>query len=159
MGRFPVESVDMLAKIAAAIEPHRPSQKVREALKEAADPEDRVTLPDLIAWSVEAALERVTPDLVVVPTRSGSTARSLSRYRLPVWILGISSQEATCQRLQFTYGVHPEHERDHPEDWSGYIREWLKDHGTEGNLVILTEGPSARHPEANHRMEIIDLRR
>jgi hypothetical protein len=27
----------------------------------------------------------------------------------------------------------------------------------EGNLVILTEGPSRRHPEANNRMEIIDL--
>ena len=28
----------------------------------------------------------------------------------------------------------------------------------EGNLVILTEGPSVRHPEANNRMEIIELR-
>jgi hypothetical protein len=28
----------------------------------------------------------------------------------------------------------------------------------EGNLVILTEGPSSRHPEANNRMEIIRLR-
>ncbi|MBN1104414.1 MAG: pyruvate kinase, partial [Deltaproteobacteria bacterium] len=152
-------SVAMLAKIAAAIEPHRPAQRVRDALKDAADPEDRVTLPDLIAWSVEAALERVTPALVVVPTHSGTTARSISRYRLPVWILGVSSQEATCQRLQFTYGVHPEHEPDHPDDWRIYTRKWLQDHGLEGDLVILTEGPSSKHPEANNRMEIIDLRR
>jgi len=25
--------------------------------------------------------------------------------------------------------------------------------------VVLTEGPSSRHPEANNRMEIMDLRR
>jgi pyruvate kinase len=30
-------------------------------------------------------------------------------------------------------------------------------HEVEGNLVVLTEGPSSKHPEANHRMEIIDL--
>ncbi len=30
-------------------------------------------------------------------------------------------------------------------------------HEIEGNLVVLTEGPSSKHPEANHRMEIIDL--
>jgi hypothetical protein len=26
-----------------------------------------------------------------------------------------------------------------------------------GNIVLLTEGPSLKHPEANNRMEIIDL--
>jgi hypothetical protein len=26
----------------------------------------------------------------------------------------------------------------------------------EGNLFVLAEGPSSKHPEANHRMEIID---
>jgi pyruvate kinase len=27
-----------------------------------------------------------------------------------------------------------------------------------GDLAVLTEGPSSKHPEANNRMEIIDLR-
>jgi len=27
-----------------------------------------------------------------------------------------------------------------------------------GDLTVLTEGPSSKHPEANNRMEIIDLR-
>jgi pyruvate kinase len=33
MGKYPVEAVDMLAKIAAAIEPHRPRYPLEEALK------------------------------------------------------------------------------------------------------------------------------
>jgi len=94
-----------------------------------------------------------------VPTRSGATARSIARFRLPVWIAAVSSQETTCQRLQFTYGVYPVHEPVHPEDWRLYIRNWLKSHDLEGNIVVLTEGPSQRHPEANHRVEIIDLDR
>jgi pyruvate kinase len=76
-----------------------------------------------------------------------------------VWITAISSQEATCQRLQFSSGVIPVHEPDHPGDWKVYAREWLAGHDLEGNLVILAEGPSTRHPEANHRMEIIELAR
>jgi pyruvate kinase len=158
MGHYPVESVAMLARIAAAIEPHRSRWRVRETLKQA-DGDDKVSLTELIASSVEAAMERVTPAVVIVPTRSGATARSISRYRLPVWIVGVGSQEATCQRLQFSYGVSPVHEPDHPEDWRAYGKQWLKDHGIQGDLVILTEGPSSKHPEANNRMELIDLKR
>jgi pyruvate kinase len=158
MGRYPVESVTMLAKIAAAIEPHRPGPRFRQSPEQPVRT-DKASLAELIASSVEAALERVTPAVVIVPTRSGATARSLSRARLPVWILGVSSHDATCQRLQFTYGVYPEHEPNHPEDWRAYARKWLRENGVQGDLVILTEGPSSKHPEANNRMELIDLKK
>ena len=108
--------------------------------------------------SVEASLEYVTPAAVFVPTRTGATARSIGRFRLPVWIIAVSSQEATCQNLQFSYGVFPVHEKDHPENWKPYVKEWLQRHGMQGDIVVLTEGPSSKHPDANHRMEIIDLR-
>jgi pyruvate kinase len=156
MGKYPVEAVAMLAKIAATIEPRRRDYPVREALEKPRSGEN-IRLHDLIALSVETTLEYISPAIVVVPTRSGATARSISRFRLPVWIVAVSSQETTCQGLQFSYGVYPVHESDHPEDWNGYIRNWLQSHGVEGNLVVLTEGPSSKHPEANNRMELIDL--
>jgi hypothetical protein len=34
----------------------------------------------------------------------------------------------------------------------------MSSHALMGNLAILTEGPSAAHPETNHRMEIIRLK-
>jgi pyruvate kinase len=156
MGKYPVEAVNMLAKIAAAIEPHRPGYYVRETLKEIEDSE-KISLTDLIALSVEATLEHISPAAVFVPTHSGATARSVTRFRLPVWIIGVSTQEQTCARLQFSYGVYPICELDHPEDWKSFIRKWLNAHEVEGNIVVLTEGPSQKHPEANNRMEIIDL--
>lgn len=156
MGMYPVEAVEMLARIAASIEPHRQSHQVREALRGVGH-EENLNLKDLIALSVETTLERISPAAVFVPTRSGASARSITRFRLPVWIAGISSQEATCQDLQFSYGVYPVHEPDHPEDWKAYVRGFLGSHGLGGNLVVLTEGPSAKHPEGNNRMEIIDL--
>jgi pyruvate kinase len=158
MGKYPVEAVNMLARIAAATEPNRPGYYVRETLK-AIENSEKVSLTDLIALSVEATLEHISPAAVFVPTHSGATARSVTRFRLPVWIIGVSSQENTCQRLQFSYGVYPVHELEHPEDWKSFIREWLRTHEVEGNIVVLTEGPSPKHPEANNRMEIIDLGR
>jgi pyruvate kinase len=156
MGKYPVEAATMLVRIAAATEPHRPGYYVREALK-AIKESEKVSLTDLIALSVEATLEHISPAAVFVPTHSGATARSVARFRLPVWIIGVSAQEKTCQRLQFSYGVYPVHEPEHPEDWRSFIREWLHVHEIEGNIVVLTEGPSPKHPEANNRMEIIDL--
>ena len=158
VGKYPVEAVEMLAKIAAAIEPRRKDYPVREAVK-AHSREGNISLPDLIALSVETTLEHISPAAVFVPTRSGATARSIARFRLPVWIAAVSSQEATCQGLQFSYGVYPVHEPEHPEDWNSFVREWLRSHGVEGKLVVLTEGPSSKHPETNNRMELIDLSR
>jgi len=156
MGDYPVESVAMLAKIAAAIEPHRPTVTVRE-LFAGIELREKLRPSHLIALSVETSLGYVTPAAVFVPTRSGTTARRIAAFRLPVWIAAVSSQEATCQRLQFSSGVWPIHEPDHPEDWNSYVAKWVSDQGLSGDTVILTEGPSSKHPEANHRMEVIAL--
>ncbi len=158
MGKYPVDAVSMLAKIAEAVEPHRPAHDVRETL-EKMDIRGRLSLTDLIALSVETTLEGTCPAAVFVPTRSGATARSIARFRPPVWIVAVSSEESTCSRLLFSYGVRPVHEPDHPEDWNSYVRDWLQAHELEGELVVLTEGPSRKHPETNNRMEIIDLAR
>ena len=156
IGRYPVEATAMLARIAAATEPALSGYAVADLLSSQRR-EDALRLTDLISMSVRTTVDRVTPAAVFVPTRSGATARVIARFRLPVWIVAVSALEATCQRLQFTWGVHGVYEPDHPEDWKGYISRWLVGHGVPGDLAVLTEGPSSRHPEANHRMEIVDL--
>ncbi|MBT8364090.1 MAG: pyruvate kinase [Deltaproteobacteria bacterium] len=158
MGQYPVESANMLARISAAIEPYRISMPIREALSSSRQ-EDQIRIKDLIAMSVETTLKRITPPTVIVPTHSGATARSITRFRLPVWITTVSSQAKTCQDLMFSYGVFPVCEADHPEDWNTWAKNWLASQGLTGDLVVLTEGPSAKHPDRNIRMEIIDLTR
>ncbi|MGI6379264.1 MAG: pyruvate kinase [Anaerolineae bacterium] len=157
IGDYPVEAVTMLAKIAAAIEPLRPAQAIREAIHPGSS--NRILRPqDLVVLGVETALRYSSPAIVIVRTRSGATARSITRFRLPVWITAASSLKPTCQNLQFSYGVHAVHTPELPKDWKAFAREWLREHGVEGDLVVLIEGPSDRHPEANNRMEIMNLR-
>jgi len=104
-------------------------------------------------------VERVAPALVLVPSLTGGTARSITRFRLPVWITAVSSEERICRQLLFSYGIYPVLEPDPPEVWNDFAREWLKSHGVDGNLVVLSTGPSPKHQEANNRIEIIDLSR
>ncbi len=157
MGKYPVESVKMLTRIAATVEPERRRIPVGEMF-------DGITLgakippARLIDLSVETVLRYASPAAVFVPTRSGVTARSIGRFKLPVWIVAVSSQEATCQNLQFSYGVYPVLNKEHPENWKSYVKNWLLTHNIWGDFVVLTEGPSTKHPDENHRMEIIDLR-
>lgn len=158
MGEYPVDATAMLTKIAAAIEPHRTVNPIRGKLAFRREDDD-VKLEDLIALSVDTTLERITPPTVIVPTRSGATARSITRFRLPVWITAFSRYEKTCQDLMFSYGVLPICEPEHPDDWKPWARNWLQTSGEVGNLVVLTEGPSTKHPHRNNRMEILDLSR
>jgi len=158
MGKYPVESVEMLAKIAASIETHRPKYCLDETLK-AYDIRSNLKFTDLIALSVEATLAHASPAAVIVPTKSGITARNISRFRFPVWIAVVSASESTCQALQFSYGVFPEYVKEYPEDWKRFAKDWLRSHGLEGDLAVLTAGPSEKNPDANYSMELIDLSR
>jgi pyruvate kinase len=112
---------------------------------------------ELIALSVYFTLERSYSAAVFVPTLSGATARNIARFRMPTWITAVSPIDETCQKLQFSYGIHALHEPEYPEDWNAYAREWVKANHLKGQIALLTSGPSPRNPNANNRMEIIDL--
>jgi pyruvate kinase len=155
-GKYPVEAVAVLARIAAATEPYRTRRSMKDAFLEAGE-SGVAGIKDLIALSVGTIFERALPAAVFVPTLSGATARSISRFRLPVWIVAVASDESTCQRLQFTYGVNALCEPVRPENWREYVKGWLASQKIEGDFVVLTEGPSPKHPDANRRVEIIEL--
>ncbi len=156
MGKYPVASVSMLAKIAVTAEKERTPYRIEELLREYGTL-DITDVRDLLVLGVEAILKRTRPSALIVPTHSGATARSMARFRLPIWITAVSSREKTCQELLFSYGVYPVHEPDHPSDWHAFIENWLSFHALPADFAVLTEGPSSRYPHTNYRIELIDL--
>ena len=158
MGRYPVEAVRMLARIATATEPEVPRRIVHEALR-AYGREHEATAADLIAMSLETMLQYSSPLLIVVPTKSGATARNIARFRHPVWIAAVSSSPFTCSTLRFSYGVQPLLEPTLPEDWVPYVKSQLALRGVSEGMAILVEGPSPKRPDANHRIELLRLDR
>lgn len=157
-GRYPVDAVAMLAKIALTAEEHRPMIPVDEMYK-GIDLTGRVRAEHLIALAVEECLARMRPAAVFVPSTDGANALSVTRFRLPVWTVAISSREDTCRRLQLASGVYPVYEPHPPEVWNEYVKRWVENLGFQGRFVLVTEGPSENRPDSNHRMEVIDLDR
>jgi pyruvate kinase len=157
MGRYPVEAVATLGRIASATEPHRERENLWRRL-ESLQGETDFSLTDLLSLGVEAVIENTRAAAVVVPTRSGKTARGITRFRLPMWILAATENPATARNLAFSYGVHAHLLQETVTDWNRYARQRLASLQLEGDLALLLQGPSASRPDANHSMEILHLR-
>jgi pyruvate kinase len=156
MGDFPVESVQMLARIAATVEATRRQVTVKDMFA-GTDLTGKVLPLHLISVGVEASLEYLKPAAVFARTESGISARRLAAFRFPVWTVAISPSAKTAQDLLFSSGVLPVHEPEPPASWNAYVKDWVQRHNLPGNFAILTQRPTARDPESNHRMEIINL--
>jgi pyruvate kinase len=156
MGKFPEEAVTMLARIAAFTETHRPRTTLM-ARRELLQQQATMNGGDRMTSLVEHALDTVPCDLVLVPTRSGMSARILSRCKPPVWLVAPSRYAAVCQGLVFSYGVHPVENTDEDTDWREFIERWLRANDVTAKRVMLVAGPSPRHPNANHRIELMRL--
>ncbi len=144
----------MLASIAAATEARRPPARLHDlrALCLARTP---TTAAEAIAAVVEHALDSVPCAALFVPTRTGATARMISRFKPGVWVASLSRDPAVGQALAFSYGVHPVDIADEPENWREFATHWLQEQQVPGFIAMLVAGPSDRHPEANHRIEFM----
>jgi pyruvate kinase len=156
VGAFPVESVAMLARIAATVEAVRRQVTVKDMYADT-DLAGKVLPMHLISVSVEASLEYLKPAAVFARTDSGKSARRLAAFRLPVWTVAVTPNARTAQDLLFSAGVVPLHLLEPPTSWNSYVKDWVRSHQLAGGFAILTQRPSVMDPESNHRMEIIDL--
>jgi pyruvate kinase len=146
----------MLAKIAAYTETHRPAGRLRVQAALTGSPQPS-TAAEAMAIMVEHALETVPCAAVFVPTRNGTTARMISRFNPPMWVVTLSPDEAVSQGLEFSYGVMPVTRADDPTQWRDYARQWLQENRITGDLALLVAGPSPHAPDANHRIEFLHV--
>jgi pyruvate kinase len=154
MGKYPEEAVAMLASIAAATEARHPAARLQDLRKLCLD-RAPATAAEAIAAVVEHALETVPCAAVFVPTRTGTTARMISRFKPGVWIASLSRDPVVGQGLAFSYGVHPVDLVEEPDNWREFARGWMREQQLSGAIAMLVAGPSARNPDANHRIEIM----
>ncbi len=108
IGRFPVESVKAMVRIAVEIE--------ASSLLETGPHYDTPLEPRLMKgmqteWAVAAAsveaVRRLNAPLIFTFTRSGFTARVVSSFRPPVPILALSDNPRTYNQLALVWGVIP----------------------------------------------------
>ncbi|MCC6862129.1 MAG: pyruvate kinase [Bryobacterales bacterium] len=156
VGAFPVDAVSTMARIAAATEADR-KVDLLPALFEAERHQGTIDLENLVSLNAYSSTRMLKPAIVFTPARSGQTARLLSRFHLPVWIVAFSDKEEVCQRLQFSYGVHPVCVCDPPAGWLDYARQWSRGVPLNGPLALLLTGIGSLETGGLRRLEVFNL--
>ena len=111
IGEHPVEAVEVMDRIARATEPDLPYDnwvfnRVRT------DPDD---VANTVARAAVGSTYTVGLKAIVVPTRSGRTARLVSAHRPRVPVLAVSPRIETVRRLNLLFGV----QCAIAEEWTG----------------------------------------
>jgi pyruvate kinase len=101
-GQFPVEAIQMIAKITQSAEEEFPHPLF---LKRETD--EGMNLQQAITYTASLLAEEVGAKVIVTPTESGSTARWVSRLRPQQPILALSRHRTTVKRLNLCWGVYP----------------------------------------------------
>lgn len=99
-GKYPVESVAMMARIIEEAE-----ASIQEFPRPAA--QEKLKVPETVAELVCHASRELHMKLIAVFTHSGFTARLVSRYRPLVPIIAFSPEQGTRRRMALLWGVTP----------------------------------------------------
>lgn len=100
-GRYPVESVREMARIAALTEGELDHGITREEHKR------HVTRAQALAHAITQLVADLHPRAIVVHTQTGTSARLISAYRPPVPVIGLCPDPTVLRRLCLYYAVHP----------------------------------------------------
>ena len=107
VGKYPVDAIKMMARIARATESYRESFGNVRMLEWKEKIPKKGTIKDAITRSIIEALQIVDAKYILTPTRSGYTARLISRFRPKQWILAFTKDEKVANSLMLSYGVYP----------------------------------------------------
>lgn len=99
-GKYPVEAVQMMARIAREVDP------TLAATGGAKFHEDRSCCVDeSVSHAAASIAATIGAKLIVAYTVSGSTARRIAKYRPATPLIAISPAAETCRKLAMTWGV------------------------------------------------------
>ncbi len=99
-GKFPVESVSVMARI--AVETECSTQKIFPDVWS----KNELSIPEIIADAAYQSAQTAGVVALAVGTSTGASARLLARYRPPVPIYAFTPNEVVARQLSIIYGVH-----------------------------------------------------
>ena len=148
-GKYPVESVQTMARIATRTE-------------QALPPVDRQntgsTTTDAISHATVHAANELQATAILTSTQSGWTARMVSKYRPKAPIVAVTTDEQTARRLNLLWGVYPvlgEMITSTDELMENATRRALQEgYIKNGDLVVITAGVPVGVPGTTNLLKV-----
>ena len=137
VGKYPVEAVATMARIAIRIEQDHLGQYMDEM-------GGGCSIPNAISQAVSRIASQLYSAAIMTLTKTGATARNVSKFRPQTPILAVTPHVAVARQLQLVWGVRPLLVLDLPSTGQTFQaamnvaqeKGFLK----EGDLVVMTAG-------------------
>lgn len=147
VGKYPVPSVRMMAKIAAASEPYADHRTRSDVEYET----DELRCAPTVGVAAVRTAEAIHATCIVTPTSSGRTARLISNLRPTAPIYAVTQRERVMRRMQLLWGVTPmlgQVENQPMRDTIVAARHAVLSRGLvkPGDLTVFTAGDRATSP-------------
>ena len=98
IGEFPVEAVKMMTKIA---------NETEKAVKSNIEETRFVNVSDTVSRAIQRICQSMPVDKVVTITRSGYTARMITRFKIAQPIIAVTPDLKVKKQLEIVFGVQP----------------------------------------------------
>ncbi|HYO75975.1 MAG TPA: pyruvate kinase, partial [Thermoanaerobaculia bacterium] len=106
-GKYPVEAVQMMARIVFAAEANRQHvshEWEREPFRKNSETDE---FTDALAGAANYAAEQLEAKYIVVFTQTGFAARLMSKFRPAVPIIALTTSSGVARRMNLLWGVQP----------------------------------------------------
>jgi pyruvate kinase len=152
VGRYPVESVLMMSKIA---------NETEKAVESHIEDEGFINISDTISKAVPRICQEMPVDKVVTLTRSGYTARMISRFKILQPIIAVTPDKHVKRKLELSFGVYPVHidylkEDDHIMATSNKLHSMGLIH--DQDTILFTAAFRISKPHSSNLIEIHNIR-
>jgi pyruvate kinase len=98
VGKYAIKAVETMAKIALRIEKEHTLHPQESTGR---------SVPDAISQAVGRIARQLDAAAILTLTKTGSTARNVSKFRPPIPILAVTPQVDVARQLQLVWGVQP----------------------------------------------------
>ncbi|MDU3768320.1 MAG: pyruvate kinase [Cutibacterium granulosum] len=155
VGDFPGETVRTMAKIVESTESN--------GIEKIADIDwDPHTTGGIISKAAVEIAERMQARYIVAFTKSGDTARRISRLRSRTPMIVFTNDEKTPKHLAWSWGSNAvmAPSFDNPEELFGWVNTYLREHGLVpvGERVVVVAGSPMRVPGKTNTIRVLRIR-
>lgn len=98
-GQYPIEAVETMSRIAKRIE--------QELINVKRVPNNKRSIPNAISSAVSQIAEELNAAAIMTLTKTGATARNVSKFRPQTPILAVTPHVDVARQLQLVWGVKP----------------------------------------------------